>query len=73
LSDPDKVKLGAHLAPGTTVAHNGVVEHNAGTQGRTRVEQHVTAGNYLPATHGKADTHGREAAMEVSSTDHLAY
>jgi len=72
ISDPDKVKLGAHLAPGTTVAHNGVVEHNAGTQGRTRVEQHIGAGHFMPAHHGDSETRGREAP-HVTNSDHLAY
>ena len=72
ISDPNKVKLGAHLAPGTTVAHSGSVDHNAGTDGRTRVENHIVAGHFMPAHHGDQETRGR-AAPNVANTDHLAY
>jgi len=64
ISDPNKVKLGAHLAPGTTVAHNGVVDHNAGTQGRVRVEQHIGAGHFMAADVGNSHSRGREAPMD---------
>ena len=72
ISDPNKVKLGAHLSPGTTVAHSGSVDHNAGTDGRTRVEQHIVAGHFMPAHHGEQETRGREAP-HIANTDHLAY
>ena len=72
ISDPNKVKLGAHLAPGTTVAHSGTVEHNAGTDGRTRVETHIGVGHFMPAHHGDQETRGREAP-HIANTDHLPY
>ena len=33
IADADRVRLGAHLAPGTTVMHEGFVNFNAGTLG----------------------------------------
>ena len=33
IADADRVRLGAHLAPGTTVMHEGFVNFNAGTIG----------------------------------------
>src|SRR3954471_7707587 len=38
IGDADRVRLGAHLAPGTTVMHEGFVNFNAGTLGRSMVE-----------------------------------
>jgi 2,3,4,5-tetrahydropyridine-2-carboxylate N-succinyltransferase len=62
VSNPDSVLLGAHLAPGTTVAHNGHVEHNAGTSGRVRVESHLRSGDVLHFEQTAAgETHGQEA------------
>ena len=34
IADADRVRLGAHLASGTTVMHEGFVNYNAGTLGR---------------------------------------
>ena len=34
IADADRVRLGAHLAPGTTVMHEGFVNFNAGTLGQ---------------------------------------
>tara|TARA_B110000977_G_scaffold179368_1_gene237876 strand:- start:303 stop:1250 length:948 start_codon:yes stop_codon:yes gene_type:complete len=49
IADASRVRLGAHLAPGTTVMHEGFVNFNAGTLGASMVEgrisQGVTIGN----------------------------
>ena len=44
IADADRVRLGAHLAPGTTVMHEGFVNFNAGTLGSSMVEGRVSAG-----------------------------
>jgi len=44
VADADRVRLGAHLAPGTTVMHEGFVNFNAGTLGTSMVEGRVSAG-----------------------------
>lgn len=44
IGDGDRVRLGAHLAEGTTVMHEGFVNFNAGTLGRCMVEGRVTPG-----------------------------
>jgi 2,3,4,5-tetrahydropyridine-2,6-dicarboxylate N-succinyltransferase len=44
IGDADRVRLGAHLAPGTTVMHEGFVNFNAGTMGTSMVEGRVSAG-----------------------------
>ena len=44
IADADRVRLGAHLAPGTTVMHEGFVNFNAGTLGSSMVEGRITAG-----------------------------
>lgn len=44
IADADRVRLGAHLAPGTTVMHEGFVNFNAGTIGAAMVEGRVTPG-----------------------------
>lgn len=44
IADGDRVRLGAHLAPGTTVMHEGFVNFNAGTLGRSMVEGRVSQG-----------------------------
>ncbi|WP_129338141.1 2,3,4,5-tetrahydropyridine-2,6-dicarboxylate N-succinyltransferase [Cellulomonas endophytica] len=44
IADADRVRLGAHLAPGTTVMHEGFVNHNAGTLGTSMVEGRISAG-----------------------------
>jgi 2,3,4,5-tetrahydropyridine-2-carboxylate N-succinyltransferase len=44
IADADRVRLGAHLAPGTTVMHEGYVNFNAGTLGRSMVEGRISAG-----------------------------
>ena len=44
IGDADRIRLGAHLAPGTTVMHEGFVNFNAGTLGSSMVEGRVTPG-----------------------------
>jgi 2,3,4,5-tetrahydropyridine-2,6-dicarboxylate N-succinyltransferase len=44
VADADRVRLGAHLGPGTTVMHEGFVNFNAGTLGEAMVEGRVTPG-----------------------------
>ena len=47
IGDADRVRLGAHLADGTTVMHEGFVNFNAGTLGASMVEGRVSAGVVL--------------------------
>jgi 2,3,4,5-tetrahydropyridine-2,6-dicarboxylate N-succinyltransferase len=44
IADADRVRLGAHLSPGTTVMHEGFVNYNAGTLGASMVEGRISAG-----------------------------
>ena len=44
VADADRVRLGAHLADGTTVMHEGFVNFNAGTLGHSMVEGRISAG-----------------------------
>jgi 2,3,4,5-tetrahydropyridine-2-carboxylate N-succinyltransferase len=44
IADADRVRLGAHLAPGTTVMHEGFVNFNAGTLGTAMVEGRISQG-----------------------------
>lgn len=44
IADADRVRLGAHLAPGTTIMHEGFVNFNAGTLGASMVEGRISAG-----------------------------
>jgi 2,3,4,5-tetrahydropyridine-2-carboxylate N-succinyltransferase len=44
IADADRVRLGAHLATGTTVMHEGFVNFNAGTLGASMVEGRISAG-----------------------------
>ena len=44
IADADRVRLGAHLAEGTTVMHEGFVNYNAGTLGTSMVEGRISAG-----------------------------
>ncbi len=43
IADADRVRLGAHLASGTTVMHEGFVNFNAGTLGASMVEGRISA------------------------------
>ena len=44
IADADRVRLGAHLASGTTVMHEGFVNYNAGTLGSAMVEGRISQG-----------------------------
>ncbi|MFL5845259.1 MAG: 2,3,4,5-tetrahydropyridine-2,6-dicarboxylate N-succinyltransferase [Solirubrobacteraceae bacterium] len=44
IADGNRVRLGAHLAEGTTVMHEGFVNYNAGTLGASMVEGRISAG-----------------------------
>jgi 2,3,4,5-tetrahydropyridine-2,6-dicarboxylate N-succinyltransferase len=44
VADGDRVRLGAHVAEGTTVMHEGFVNFNAGTLGASMVEGRISAG-----------------------------
>jgi len=44
IADASRVRLGAHLAPGTTVMHEGFVNYNAGTLGTSMVEGRISQG-----------------------------
>jgi 2,3,4,5-tetrahydropyridine-2,6-dicarboxylate N-succinyltransferase len=49
VADADRVRLGAHLAEGTTVMHEGFVNYNAGTLGPSMVEGRISAGVVVDA------------------------
>src|SRR5256885_10444731 len=44
IADADRVRLGAHLAAGTIVMHEGFVNFNAGTLGASMVEGRISQG-----------------------------
>ena len=44
IADANRVRLGAHLAPGTTIMHEGFVNFNAGTLGASMVEGRISQG-----------------------------
>ena len=44
IADASRVRLGAHLSPGTTVMHEGFVNFNAGTLGSSMIEGRVSQG-----------------------------
>ncbi len=44
IADADRVRLGAHVASGTTVMHEGFINFNAGTLGASMVEGRISAG-----------------------------
>jgi 2,3,4,5-tetrahydropyridine-2-carboxylate N-succinyltransferase len=49
IADASRVRLGAHLAEGTVVMHEGFVNFNAGTLGPSMVEGRITAGSLIEA------------------------
>jgi 2,3,4,5-tetrahydropyridine-2-carboxylate N-succinyltransferase len=49
IADASRVRLGAHLAEGTVVMHEGFVNYNAGTLGPCMVEGRITAGSVVDA------------------------
>ncbi len=44
IADADRVRLGAHLASGTTVMHEGFCNFNAGTLGTSMIEGRISQG-----------------------------
>jgi len=44
IADADRVRLGAYLASGTTIMHEGFVNFNAGTLGKSMVEGRISSG-----------------------------
>jgi 2,3,4,5-tetrahydropyridine-2,6-dicarboxylate N-succinyltransferase len=44
VADASRVRLGAHLADGTTVMHEGFINYNAGTLGEAMVEGRISQG-----------------------------
>lgn len=49
IADASRVRLGAHLAAGTVVMHEGFVNFNAGTLGPCMVEGRITQGSVVDA------------------------
>jgi 2,3,4,5-tetrahydropyridine-2-carboxylate N-succinyltransferase len=49
IADADRVRLGAYLSEGTTVMHEGFVNFNAGTLGKSMVEGRISAGVVIGA------------------------
>ena len=44
IADADRVRLGAYISSGTTIMHEGFVNFNAGTLGKSMVEGRISAG-----------------------------
>ncbi|MDR2565862.1 MAG: 2,3,4,5-tetrahydropyridine-2,6-dicarboxylate N-succinyltransferase [Bifidobacteriaceae bacterium] len=64
IADATRVRLGAHLAPGTTVMHEGFVNFNAGTLGESMVEGRISQGVVVSAA---ADIGGGASIMGTLS------
>ena len=64
IGDADRVRLGAHLADGTTVMHEGFVNFNAGTLGPAMVEGRISAGVVIGA---HSDLGGSASTMGMLS------
>lgn len=64
IADANRVRLGAHLAPGTTVMHEGFVNFNAGTLGASMVEGRISQGVVV---HDGADIGGGASIMGTLS------
>ncbi len=64
VADASRVRLGAHLAPGTTVMHEGFVNFNAGTLGSSMVEGRISQGVVVG---GGADVGGGASIMGTLS------
>ncbi|PRZ41023.1 2,3,4,5-tetrahydropyridine-2-carboxylate N-succinyltransferase [Antricoccus suffuscus] len=64
IADADRVRLGAHLAEGTTVMHEGFVNYNAGTLGPSMIEGRVSAGVVVGA---ESDIGGSASIMGTLS------
>ncbi len=64
IADADRVRLGAHLAEGTTIMHEGFVNFNAGTLGTSMVEGRISAGVVVGAN---SDVGGSASIMGTLS------
>ena len=64
IADADRVRLGAHLAAGTTVMHEGFVNFDAGTLGASMVEGRISAGVVV---HDGSDIGGGASIMGTLS------
>lgn len=64
IGDADRVRLGAHLANGTTVMHEGFVNFNAGTLGPAMVEGRISSGVVVGAN---SDLGGSSSTMGMLS------
>jgi 2,3,4,5-tetrahydropyridine-2,6-dicarboxylate N-succinyltransferase len=64
IGDADRVRLGAHLAAGTTVMHEGFVNFNAGTLGTSMVEGRISSGVIVGA---ESDLGGSSSIMGTLS------
>ncbi|MCP5357598.1 MAG: tetrahydrodipicolinate succinyltransferase [Pseudomonadales bacterium] len=64
IADGDRVRLGAHLSPGTTVMHEGFVNFNAGSLGECMIEGRVTPGVVVG---GKSDVGAGSSIMGILS------
>jgi 2,3,4,5-tetrahydropyridine-2-carboxylate N-succinyltransferase len=64
IADADRVRLGAHLAAGTTVMHEGFVNFNAGTLGASMVEGRISQGVVV---HDGSDVGGGASIMGTLS------
>jgi 2,3,4,5-tetrahydropyridine-2,6-dicarboxylate N-succinyltransferase len=64
IGDADRVRLGAHLAAGTTVMHEGFVNFNAGTLGTSMVEGRISSGVIVGAD---SDLGGSSSVMGTLS------
>jgi 2,3,4,5-tetrahydropyridine-2-carboxylate N-succinyltransferase len=64
IADAARVRLGAHLAEGTTVMHEGFVNFNAGTLGPAMVEGRISQGVVVGA---KTDVGGGASIMGTLS------
>ena len=71
IADADRVRLGAHLAEGTTVMHEGFVNFNAGTLGASMVEGRISAGVVVGAviSIGERCLLGANAGLGISLGD----
>ncbi|GAA1474234.1 succinyltransferase [Corynebacterium felinum] len=58
ISEAERVRLGAYLAPGTRVMREGFVSHNAGTLGPCRIEGRITSGTIV----------GEHSTLQLSSS-----
>tara|TARA_Y100001970_G_scaffold279427_1_gene386750 strand:+ start:11876 stop:12772 length:897 start_codon:yes stop_codon:yes gene_type:complete len=64
IADADRVRLGAHLAEGTTVMHEGFCNFNAGTLGPSMIEGRISAGVVVGAN---SDVGGSASIMGTLS------